>query len=618
LGWLRLDLVRLLILALPAFVANWFLSGTASSFAENPERAAVVLLPLLAIGFGLSRLLRRDRAVTLGSGFLFFFVVFCLAFSIATTTDPLIGRRTAQAPVQDDDGFGEAHEQLGRSDRFAFLKFNRLGDWHYWFAPQAPTANDLLVITLEPSQGQLRGEARRRFAFLIRQAVANGARGLAFDFYMERETPADGFLGRLIQQADEAGVPILFGYRPREEEGVLRPTEPPDTLAEHLPDDRMGHLAGYREADGRLRMVPLALVGDREMRAISVRIAEILHGGSLTPLPDRLLQFTEPRWGVPTVRFSPEVDWSRMRDRFVLVGTESAHDLRLTPFGEVRGVVIHAFAAHGLRTGHHIHRLGALFIFPLLFGACYLLTLRYAQGIASRRLVLLAAGLSLSVVALAALAMWVDLLWITVSFPLVAIWLLTGLLLGIRARRAALVASETRIGQVETPAIEQQPGQPKIGDAIDIPAVPAAAEGVAFDVFLSHNSKDKPTVIELGLALRDRGLEPWLDIWELTPGHDWQMRLEETLSTVRSSAVMVGADGLGPWEIPEMRASLSESVRRGIPVIPVLLPGAPKQPVLPLFLTQFTWVDLRGGITQEGIDRLEWGITGVKPSRKAA
>ena len=51
------------------------------------------------------------------------------------------------------------------------------------------------------------------------------------------------------------------------------------------------------------------------------------------------------------------------------------------------------------------------------------------------------------------------------------------------------------------------------------------------------------------------------------------------------------------------------------PVIPVRPPGAPTRPVLPLFLTQFTWVDLRGGLTEEGLDRLEWGITGVKPSR---
>ena len=45
--------------------------------------------------------------------------------------------------------------------------------------------------------------------------------------------------------------------------------------------------------------------------------------------------------------------------------------------------------------------------------------------------------------------------------------------------------------------------------------------------------------------------------------------------------------------------------------------GAGDQPVLPLFLTQYTWVDLRAGLTEAGLDRLEWGITGVKPRKIA-
>jgi hypothetical protein len=67
-----------------------------------------------------------------------------------------------------------------------------------------------------------------------------------------------------------------------------------------------------------------------------------------------------------------------------------------------------------------------------------------------------------------------------------------------------------------------------------------------------------------------------------------------------------------------MRACLNEFVKRKLPVIPVLLPGAPAKPDLPLFLQAFTWVDLRSGLTDDGLDRLEWGITGVKPKSAAA
>ncbi len=136
-----------------------------------------------------------------------------------------------------------------------------------------------------------------------------------------------------------------------------------------------------------------------------------------------------------------------------------------------------------------------------------------------------------------------------------------------------------------------------------------------FDVFLSHNSKDKPAVRELAEALRDRGLKVWLDEWELTPGRRWQEALEKTIRTVRCAAVLVGKAGFGPWESPEMRACLAESVRRELPVIPVLLPDVPQEAELPLFLQDFSWVDLREGMTEAGLDRLEWGITGEKPHR---
>ncbi len=138
-----------------------------------------------------------------------------------------------------------------------------------------------------------------------------------------------------------------------------------------------------------------------------------------------------------------------------------------------------------------------------------------------------------------------------------------------------------------------------------------------FDVFLSHNSKDKPTVGKLGEALKARGLKVWLDEWNLIPGRLWQEALEEIIKTASSAAVLVGKDGLGPWEKPEMRACLDQFVKRKLPVIPVLLPGAGKQPDLPLFLQGFTWVDLRGGLTDDGLDRVQWGITGAKPGAQA-
>lgn len=133
-----------------------------------------------------------------------------------------------------------------------------------------------------------------------------------------------------------------------------------------------------------------------------------------------------------------------------------------------------------------------------------------------------------------------------------------------------------------------------------------------FDVFLSHNSADKPLVEEIAEHLRGEGLRVWLDKWELRPGFPWQEGLEEGVRVSRAVAVFVGAAGLGAWQEPEMRAFLSRSRKEKVPVIPVLLPGCPDSPPLTLFLEAMTWVDLRGGLTAERLALLVWGITGNK------
>jgi tetratricopeptide (TPR) repeat protein len=137
-----------------------------------------------------------------------------------------------------------------------------------------------------------------------------------------------------------------------------------------------------------------------------------------------------------------------------------------------------------------------------------------------------------------------------------------------------------------------------------------------FDVFLSHNSEDKPVVRQIAEALRARKIKVWLDEWELRPGQRWIGELERALQKAKTVAVMLGSAGLGRWEQPEYEAALSESVSRKLPVIPVLLPSAPERQAVPPFLGNFTWVDFRKGLTAEELDRLEWGITGQKPNRE--
>ncbi|HYT41866.1 MAG TPA: toll/interleukin-1 receptor domain-containing protein, partial [Methylomirabilota bacterium] len=136
-----------------------------------------------------------------------------------------------------------------------------------------------------------------------------------------------------------------------------------------------------------------------------------------------------------------------------------------------------------------------------------------------------------------------------------------------------------------------------------------------FDVFLCHNNKDKPEVKRIGERLKEFGIYPWLDEWELQPGKPWQRSLEQQITQIKSAAVFVGKDGIGPWQQEELEAFLSEFVDRGCPVIPILLPDAPKEPQLPVFLKARTWVDFRSW-DPDPLKQLVWGITGERTRMK--
>src|SRR5690348_7757211 len=121
-----------------------------------------------------------------------------------------------------------------------------------------------------------------------------------------------------------------------------------------------------------------------------------------------------------------------------------------------------------------------------------------------------------------------------------------------------------------------------------------------FDVFLSHNSRDKPTVERLAHKLQRAGLTPWLDKWNLTPGGRWQEELVTGLRASSACAVFVGPHGLGDWVHEELGVALDRAAKdRAFRLFLVLLPGLPEPfdaTTLPPFLSTRTWVDLRPGV----------------------
>ncbi|GAK61316.1 methyltransferase type 11 [Candidatus Vecturithrix granuli] len=140
-----------------------------------------------------------------------------------------------------------------------------------------------------------------------------------------------------------------------------------------------------------------------------------------------------------------------------------------------------------------------------------------------------------------------------------------------------------------------------------------------YTVFFSFNSEDREAVEYLARYLADQAnLRPWFDQWELIPGEPWVRNLERGLAASATCAVFVGKSGEGPWQKREVETALRQQVEhQDFRVIPVLLPDAPHQPTLPMFLSGNMWVDFRGKRLDDDdtLWRLECGIRGVAPGR---
>ena len=130
-----------------------------------------------------------------------------------------------------------------------------------------------------------------------------------------------------------------------------------------------------------------------------------------------------------------------------------------------------------------------------------------------------------------------------------------------------------------------------------------------FDVFLSHNGRDKPAVRTIADDLRERGLHPWFDERDLRPGSDWLDEIERVIPMVKAAAIIVGPNGFSDWLSEERKAFERESKRRALPIIPVFLPTLDGDPRLPPFLEGKTSVDFRTLETRP-LEQLIWGITG--------
>jgi WD40 repeat protein/energy-coupling factor transporter ATP-binding protein EcfA2 len=134
-----------------------------------------------------------------------------------------------------------------------------------------------------------------------------------------------------------------------------------------------------------------------------------------------------------------------------------------------------------------------------------------------------------------------------------------------------------------------------------------------WDVFLSHNSRDKLLAEGLARQLLERGLRPWFDKWDLVAGEEWLPAIDKAVESLPCMVVCIGPAGWSPVQDSEVQSAQYRAMRDlARRVIPVLLPGAGSEPELRGLLGTRTWIDLRQHSAEE-LHRLCEAIRGRPP-----
>lgn len=136
-----------------------------------------------------------------------------------------------------------------------------------------------------------------------------------------------------------------------------------------------------------------------------------------------------------------------------------------------------------------------------------------------------------------------------------------------------------------------------------------------FDVFLAHNSLDKPEVIKIAQYLKKNGLNPWLDKEQILAGDNIQKVVFQGISQSKVGAFFISQNGLGTFqENLELGAIihvfLKKNNAKGFRVIPILLPGINDIPEEFYYLSQWAWIKFTSSNDEEALENLIRGIRG--------
>lgn len=99
-----------------------------------------------------------------------------------------------------------------------------------------------------------------------------------------------------------------------------------------------------------------------------------------------------------------------------------------------------------------------------------------------------------------------------------------------------------------------------------------------YDVFLSHNSKDKEQVLIISEYLEAQGFKTWIDKHNIYAGDGLSTEIETAILYSKVAAFFISENKLGPWQKDELKILLQLRRENKVALIPILLPGINEMP----------------------------------------
>ena len=421
--------IRILLYAIPAYIGALYLTDLLDFLSQKDLRLIlIVLVPSLFITGYLALPLFRKNRIALGGGNISFFIAFCISFTLLTNLAFISGSRE---PITSTD----------TKPPPSLFGLDLIEDWHFKLAPESKLDNDILVVGLPSFEGMLPMISRGIFLRLMEKANRENAKALVFDYTLaNEESGQEQNMLRQLMQAGRQGIPMCFCQdvqRDTVEENKLHLVPMPEVLREELHPQGLGHCMLFWQADGKIRMAPRFLnpeESDAPLPSLAEQVARGIDPGVRVSGSQDFLFLKEIGSTVEIIEYDPSAELPSFADKIVFVGSTREGDLKSTPFDDepMWGVTVQAMLTASLLADNTITYLNRNLIFLLIFVVCFLLVLLQSSTRIKSASTLLAGAaiLSVGVILLAVLGIMFSNVWINVSYPMVAIWLLTGFLWG--------------------------------------------------------------------------------------------------------------------------------------------------------------------------------------------